>query len=500
VRISTKLTLALGFVSASVLGVYGLWLYSSEKADLLEAADRNFRTLSTAVRVAVENSLRDKQTADIREILDSLEVGEPELDVFVIDRAGNVTADSSGTAHTSETARELIGLHLAPEPGSEPIVRFGSTDPPHLVGLFPLYDDDGGELGTIAIVRPLRALADDLERTRDSAIASSLVLIGSITLVGWLLMLTYVRRPLEGLSRAMQEVRRGDLSGSLPARSKDELGAIATRFNAMVRELELARRQLLQAAESREILEQALQRVDKLVTIGQLSAGLAHEIGSPLLVLGGRARALATRTDLPADAIRTARILDEQTARIARIVEQLLTFARRRAPHVAEIELGQPITAVVDLLEGEARRRGVRIEYQCPAALPRVLADSDQVQQIMVNLLHNALRATPRGGRVRVSLVPSAFTTADGVHDQPSVMLTLEDNGHGMSEAVYRRIFEPFFTTSSEVSTGLGLAVVKTIVDDHGGTIAVSSVQGRGTTVRVHLPTTGRARMRGFVA
>lgn len=501
-KVSTKVALGLGLVSIGILGTYGFWQYSQEMADLKEAAERDFETLGVTVQVAIENSLRDNQHADVREVLESLEVREPGIDVFVIDQAGNLTTQSPASDQPAESVRRLIAdlsaqaRHTA---AATPVVRFEATAvPPRLVGLLPLRRDGDTAGGAILIVRPLEALADDLERTRNVAIGSSLALIGGITFVGWLLLLTYVRRPLEGLNRALRAVREGDLSGSLEARSNDELGAIAAEFNAMVRELEQARSQLLAAAEAHETLEQALRQVDKLVTVGQLSAGLAHEIGSPLQVLSGRARSLVGRTDLPADVIRTAQILEEQTVRIARIVEQLLTFARRKAPQMVVMDLAPPIRAIVDLLEGEARRRGVRLECHCPDTLPTVTADADQIQQIAMNLVSNALRATPRTGRVRVSLSESAFRSADGLRDQPSVVLTVEDDGHGMSEAVQNRIFEPFFTTWSETGTGLGLAVVKSIVDEHGGTIVVSSAQGLGTRVLVHLPTGGREGAGGF--
>jgi signal transduction histidine kinase len=235
-----------------------------------------------------------------------------------------------------------------------------------------------------------------------------------------------------------------------------------------------------------------LQRLDKLATVGQLSAGLAHEIGSPLQILGGRARQLATRHDLPADVQRSARILEEQADRIANIVERLLGVARRKSAHMGHVDLGAAVAAVVELFEPEARRCGVTLEFEHAEALPRIVADPDQAQQVAMNLLTNALRATPRGGRVRVALVPSFFPSADGETRRASVALAVEDNGRGMSDEVRARIFEPFFTTGADAGwTGLGLAIVKAIVDEHGGTISVASEVGSGTRVTAHFPVAG---------
>ncbi len=276
---------------------------------------------------------------------------------------------------------------------------------------------------------------------------------------------------------------------------------MAGEFNLMLAQLEEARRRLIDAAEAREALETGLQRLDKLATLGQVSAGLAHEIGSPLQILSGRARQLAGRSDLPADVQRSARILEEQSDRIAKIVEQLLSFARRKSARMEKTDVAAAVASIVELFEPEARRCGVRLQLDREYGLPKVVADADQIQQVVMNLLTNALRATPRGGDIRVFLAPGSFASADGTRQDPSVSLMVADTGEGMSEDVRRQMFEPFFTTGADAGwTGLGLAIVKSIVDEHGGTIAVSSVSGSGTQVTVHFPVAGPRSARAMVA
>src|SRR5262249_41265497 len=160
-----------------------------------------------------------------------------------------------------------------------------------------------------------------------------------------------VRRPLRGLVHTMRAVRAGDLSAKASFHHADELGAAVTEFNAMMGDLLEARRRLIAEVEAREALETSLQRTDKLAAVGQLSAGLAHEIGSPLQVLNGRARALAARTDVPADVRRTAEILASESDRITRIVEQLLTFSRQTVPLIAETDLTAPVRDIVEFFE-----------------------------------------------------------------------------------------------------------------------------------------------------
>jgi signal transduction histidine kinase len=256
-----------------------------------------------------------------------------------------------------------------------------------------------------------------------------------------------------------------------------------------VKELGEARQRLSAEAESRLALEAGLRRVDKLAAVGQLSAGLAHEIGSPLLILNGRAQALAARAELPDDVRRNARILVEQSERIERIVRQLLDLARRKPSKLESLDALASVRAVVELLEFDARKRDVRLTFHSEEPLPRVLADGDGLQQVALNLLTNALRATPRGGEVRVTLAPSTFQRAPGLRERHGVRLSVEDTGVGMDGAALERVFEPFFTTwGAHGGTGLGLPVVKAIVAEHGGAVTVTSRQGQGTHFIVHIP------------
>src|SRR5262249_32945876 len=140
--------------------------------------------------------------------------------------------------------------------------------------------------------------------------------------------------------------------------------------------------------------------IDKLVTIGQLSAGLAHEIGSPLQVVSGRASALLEHPE--PEVKRQAQQLVHQCDRIARVVEQLLSFGRRRPALIEPCNLVEPVRTVLELLAGEARRYGVELRMEVDSGSHRIEADADQLQQVTLNLVKNALVATPRGGTIVV--------------------------------------------------------------------------------------------------
>jgi signal transduction histidine kinase len=272
-------------------------------------------------------------------------------------------------------------------------------------------------------------------------------------------------------------VREGDFrSRVLPGRH-DEIGELVEEFNRMLGALAAMREKIEREADSRAHLEVGLQRVDKLITIGQLSAGLAHEIGSPLQVLAGRASTLVDHAD--PEVRRQAKVLVAQCDRITRIVEQLLSFGRRRTATVERCDLVTPIAAVIEMLVGEARRHQITLALETDATSHEIIGDVDQLQQIALNLIRNALVVTKPGGTVVVRI--------DGSHDV--VRLAVRDTGVGIAPDAQERLFEPFFTTrASEGGTGLGLAVVRSIANDHQASIEVHSEPGVGTEFVVSFP------------
>jgi two-component system, NtrC family, sensor histidine kinase HydH len=483
-RLWTKLTLGLAVTALLIVGLYGANQLRNEAVDLRAAAERDLRLVGTTVQVAVQNAVRDKQTADVQEIIDVVKLRDSSLDVLVFDASGSLTAGSWGGTAVQSLVRGLADRARASD---RDVLQFeGPRGLSYLIGAFPLHTDDNTDFGTLVVVRPLDELRRDLDSETRGTVLSLVTLVVALAVAGWLLSSRYVRRPLLDLVLTMRAVRAGDLSAKVSFKRVDEMGEAVSEFNAMVAELADARRRLIAETEAREALEIALQRTDKLITVGQLSAGLAHEIGSPLQVVNGRARALAARADIPADIRRIAEILANQSDRIAHIVEQLLTFARHTTPRRIDVGLREPVRDVVELFEMEARRHDVRLEFACDETLPLVNADAGQVQQVVMNLLRNAVRATPRAGRIHVSL------TATQGEQEPSVCLAVEDSGEGIPDDVAAHMFEPFFTTRSHAGgTGLGLAIVKTIVDAHRGTIAVMPRDGGGTRFAVHFPAVG---------
>ena len=485
-KVLLKMTIGLTAAGMLIFGSYGVYLMRAERRDLEVAVEREVRMLGRSLRATAEYALRDRQIEDIREVLRALEVIDEAFEMVVYTHAGEAILATEAPPLTPEVLSATAAQAMSER---RPLLRY---EPPGQLSLIllamPLLAPDGSALGGLVLLRPLDDLRRDLAATRRTVALTVIAFVLASAVLGLVLGTAYIGRPLDRTVAAIRRVRGGDLSSTVPVESRDEIGELAAEFNAMVAELRQARARLVEETESRRRLQRSLQEADKLITIGQLSAGLAHEIGSPLQVLNGRARSLAAQADAPAETRRIAGILVEQSDRIARIIEQLLRLARQRSAQIHPIDVPATVRGVLDLLEYEARRRGVELGVRGERALPPLRADADQLQQVVLNLVTNALNATPRGGRVELEIAAAPMRSSG----REGVRLTVTDTGSGIVPADLEHLFEPFFTTrGAEGGTGLGLSVVKSIVTEHDGAIFVDSEVGRGSRFIVELPLEG---------
>jgi signal transduction histidine kinase len=249
------------------------------------------------------------------------------------------------------------------------------------------------------------------------------------------------------------------------------------------------RRRLAIESELRRAALDQLRHAERLNTVGKLASGIAHELGTPLNVIAGRAHLIATGRLDPAAIERSANVIAEQSGRMAVLVRQLLTFARRSAIETAPVELLALARETIELLDPIAKPKQVTLRVEGDPIVAR--ANRAEIAQVITNLVGNAIDAMPRGGTVTVTTRTehAHLPEVPGVGPREWASIEVRDDGMGIAAAVLPRIFDPFFTTKGiGEGTGLGLAIVFGIVRDHGGAIRVESRVGEGATFRVHLP------------
>ncbi len=239
----------------------------------------------------------------------------------------------------------------------------------------------------------------------------------------------------------------------------------------------LARAYETQRSELRETASRA-RVAEELASVGTLVAGLAHEIGTPMSVIQGHAKLLEPAVT-GEDALWRLRTIQEQIARISRIIQTLLNLARPRRSRRVPVSLGPLLETTLSFLSEKVESRGIQVERDLPA-VASILGDPERLQQLFLNLLLNAVDAMPEGGALRIALAPAP----DG-----GICVRVADSGVGISAADLPRIFEPFFTSKpAGEGNGLGLMVAHGIVKDHGGSLCVESEAGRGTEFRIEFP------------
>lgn len=238
---------------------------------------------------------------------------------------------------------------------------------------------------------------------------------------------------------------------------------------------------MLRDISERKRLQDRLRKTERIAELGTVASGMAHEIGTPMNVILGRAEYLMDRvTDETVK--KGLQTIVAQVERITRVMNQLLAFARRKSPERGPLALRDVIENSVEMFQERLVKSQVQVEMQLDEACPKVQADADQMNQVLINLIMNAIHAMPDGGQLLIGMSP-----ADDM-----VKLTVADTGHGIPQEVIARVFDPFFTTKEfGKGTGLGLTVVKGIIEEHHGSIAAESQEGKGTTFTILLPKSG---------
>jgi signal transduction histidine kinase len=315
------------------------------------------------------------------------------------------------------------------------------------------------------------------------------VIIAITGVVAMLLGIWLVGQPVKMLVARARQVAAGDLSSRLHLNQSDELGVLAGEINGMCGRLAEANERVAAETSARiQALEQ-LRHADRLRTVGQLTSGIAHELGTPLNVVWERAKMIARSPDAPPAAVSCAEIIVTQSARMTRSIRQILDYSRPREPRKARIDLRQVLRQTISLLQTKFDSHSVSATIADPRHAIVVAVDVDQMQQVASNLLLNAVQAMPHGGAVHIELGTRRRHPPERPDLGEWAFFSVSDQGLGMAAEDLPRIFEPFFTTKEATEgTGLGLPISLGIVQEHGGWIDVRTAPGQGSCFTVYLP------------
>lgn len=487
-RLGIKFTLTTSIVVGIVIGSYGYQTITTRRNILLSRMKREVRAISRTARIYIEE-VTYRKGRDIKSLVNGIGEFEKTLGVFV---------ELNGKALQSEFLKELPysfekNLKLSKQVINrgevvERFSRYGKI--PVFVYFEPLRGSGGEIIGSMGIIQHTLFLEEDIWATRSAVVVTMVVLIALITASILFLIRFNIIRPISELIKKIRRVGRGEFETEALVNRKDELAELGQEFNQMAANLREAENLVLEEEDKKAELEQRMRHLERLGTIGQLASGLAHEIGTPLNVISGRAGYLKKRMTDKEFMEKNLDIIVSQSQRITKIIKQLLNFSRKKSPQLTWTEIPPAIESPLELLGYRIRKQEIRVVKAFSTNLPFVEGDPEQLQQVFLNLIHNAIQAMPNGGELILEgrgLTDKEVT--EEVCQRDLIEIQIRDTGCGMKREVLQNIFKPFFTTKMDgKGTGLGLPIAHGIIREHGGSIDVSSEEGKGTTVRIFLP------------
>ncbi len=371
--------------------------------------------------------------------------------------------DESGRTLISRLCRGEVStgwLYYQPQFGGEqePQKRFARLTyflPWHWIVVVDMAEED--------LVRPAKAIAGRILL----AMFFMLVLVGTIGAMLAFLVAKLSTDPIQRMTSAMRRVKSGHLDERLEVTTEDELGEMADAFNQMS---EMLKRDF--------DLEKKLTNQQKMASLGVFSAEVAHEINNPMGIILGYACHLESKMEPGDPRYHYVQEIRRESKRCVGILRDLLNYARPPEPMFQPTDLAHFIDQILDFAVGHKELKNVVIKKINEEQLPEVMIDRDQIRQVVMNLVLNGAAAMVDGGEMAIRL---------SMHGSSSVLMLFQDSGEGISREHRQKVFEPFYSTRRQ-GTGLGLAISKQLVEAHLGSIEITSIPGKGTTVYVYLP------------
>jgi two-component system NtrC family sensor kinase len=519
--LAIKLTACVVGGMAILFSIYGYWNLrlwrQSQQEIIFQSADR----ISDTIRGSIRYSMLRNQREEVFHIINTIghENGISRIRIF--NKEGQISFSTDGNEvgqFVDKKGEACYACHAQ----AQPLARldrpdrmriYNARDGSRVLGLIRPIENEAdcsnaachahpagnqvlGVLDTNLSLAAMDKAVAQHERRAVMFTSASLLVVSLFTI--WLIWLT-VHKPVHQLTEGTRAVAQGDLDYLLPETGKDEIGSLAISFNQMTQELKKARAENLQWTQTLEDrvqqktgeLERAyrsLTQSEKMASLGKLAAVVAHEINNPLAGILTYSKLASRMVDKGLDeqarrddAKRYMQIIEGESRRCGGIVKNLLTFARQTPINPQKNDLNAIIERCLLLVGHQMDLQGIELQKKLDPQLPPLYCDAGQVQQALLVILMNAVEAMPHGGRLGLE---SSYNPTRHMG-----CALVRDEGPGIPADVLSHIFEPFFTTKEEgKGTGLGLAIALGIVQQHGGSIEVSSNAQKGTTFTVLLP------------
>ncbi|MFN2343738.1 MAG: ATP-binding protein, partial [Desulfonatronovibrio sp.] len=434
------------------LGITGHLALSALEKSIEKNMQRDLELIAKAIQLPLSSALESEETTAIYSALDSaFSIGEI-YSAYLYDQKGNeiALAGPLESEPQSEKLTELI------DEGEEH-GGYGDVAGSDVYSYFIPLSDSGGKVS--GMLQLTRKESDFVEYIRNIRIQGQIVLaLGLLVMTGLVLYGQHraMGRHFSSLINSMSRVARGDRQHRFQSGGPKEIAAIGRQFNLMLDSIEEAQEELKNRRLEQEILQEKLRRSEKLAAIGQLSAGIAHELGTPLSIVTARAQRALRKKDISEDTASALKSIRAEVSRMEYIIRQLLDFSRSSRLQKRSVPLSMPAQSSLSAVSDLTEKHNVQLKPETDTQAIEISLDPVRIEQALVNLLRNAIQSA-HGGQVVLSWG----------YDQNNAWYQVDDSGPGIPEDVQPKIFEPFFTTKNVgTGTGLGLSVAHGIVEE----------------------------------
>ncbi len=479
--LKSKIIISVSAILAVTIGL-GTWInIRYQQAHMEDALEDNVLIISNTIERSLANAMLDGKSREVQHILEAVGGYHNINEVKIFSPNGVILKSSKPWMIGRRVDGPTQKWYLA-DKFKKPIKR---RDEGIFSVLFPIDNDERCFHchGTVAKLNGILAVDVSMEQTdqKVSELSKTMLLwalgVTAMLAISLSLFLTrYVTNPIQDLITTMERAESG-LEARVDVKSTDDIGRLGDAFNSLLNKLERARRRV-----ERYHYEQ-MKRADRLASIGEMAAGIAHEIKNPLAGIAGVIQVL--KKDMGPGEPKRA-VLDEvlsQVERMDKAVRNLLSFARPPEPKVTMVDVNELIGKLLDFLAPQFAKYSIASERKLATGLPWLNLDPDLVQQALINIALNAIQAMPDGGK----FIVETRTTPPSGDRTGMVEIVLSDTGNGISVENLGRIFSPFFTTRQQ-GTGLGLSITQRIVEQHNGDINVTSIPGKGASFIIAFP------------
>ncbi|MFO7970863.1 MAG: HAMP domain-containing sensor histidine kinase [Desulfobacterales bacterium] len=458
----------------TTVGLFGYLSLNSIEKQVEKQMQKDLELVARAVQLPLSYALEKERMGSIQQALESVFAIGRVYSAYVYNKKGKEIV-RLGQAEPEPERDRLIQLAADGERRGE----YGRIADRQVFSYFVPLTDTGGQInGLLQLTRKKSEFSENLQSIR---IKGALILGVLLVLLSVVVLYGHHRAlgiHLGRLNSTMFRIAQGKRKHRFNFRGPKEISIIGETFNQMLNSIDDAERTIMEHRKNHDKLEKELRQTEKLAALGRLAAGTAHELGTPLSVISGRAQRALRDKGLPDGQRQALTCIREEVVRMEHIIKQLLNFSRRNPLRCTPADPSHLAASAVSTVEEEAGTNGIRINFTGPENQAPIMLDTMRVQQALINLLRNAIQCVP-AGKVRLTWK----------QDDQGVLFCVDDDGPGVLPENRSKIFEPFYTTKSVgEGTGLGLSVVHAVAEAHGGKIEVCNSEMGGASFQFLVP------------